>query len=374
MQTKQEWSRKGTDIMTDIKLGEKIMELRKAKKMTQDQLAGLLGVSAPAVSKWETDSSYPDITILCPLARALGTDVDTLLSYEETLTEEEQGRYMSEIMGMLREGKKEEAEERLEKLLHSYPSAVPLKFSAIAAFTMLEMYNSAETESGEGEKDAERWKARKRELAEAIYASGDSAYYLSSISMLVTLELADGNLDRAEELLKQAHGNTADFTMHWVQLYQKRGEPDKALETVQHNLYRRVSDIQNCLMLLLGDNMRFDREKTLEICRIFRRQEELFGVGGGMGSAVIAEVYLRLGMKQEALDYLEEFAQRLSEGWTLPNQILFYPAFSAGTMQVQPSAEIMHSIVKGLEQDDCLTELRGEERFQAIVAKLRKLL
>ena len=355
MQTKQEWSRKGTDIMTDIKLGEKIMELRKAKKMTQDQLAGLLGVSAPAVSKWETDSSYPDITILCPLARALGTDVDTLLSYEETLTEEEQGRYMSEIMGMLREGKKEEAEERLEKLLHSYPSAVPLKFSAIAVFTMLEMYNPAETESGEGEKDAERWKARKRELAEAIYASGDSAYYLSSISMLVTLELADGNLDRAEELLKQAHGNTADFTM-------------------QHNLYRRVSDIQNCLMLLLGDNMRFDREKTLEICRIFRRQEELFGVGGGMGSAVIAEVYLRLGMKQEALDYLEEFAQRLSEGWTLPNQTLFYPAFSAGTMQVQPSAEIMHSIVKGLEQDDCLTELRGEERFQAIVAKLRKLL
>lgn len=69
--------------MMDIKLGSKITELRKAKKMTQEQLADLLGVSAPAVSKWETDSSYPDITMLCPLARVLGTDVDTLLAYED---------------------------------------------------------------------------------------------------------------------------------------------------------------------------------------------------------------------------------------------------------------------------------------------------
>ena len=53
------------------KIGGNIAALRKAKGLTQEQLADMLGVSAPAVSKWETGSSYPDISLLCPLARAL---------------------------------------------------------------------------------------------------------------------------------------------------------------------------------------------------------------------------------------------------------------------------------------------------------------
>ena len=62
-------------------LGAHIAALRKAKGMTQEQLASALGISAPAVSKWETESSCPDITLLCPLARALGTNLDTLLQF-----------------------------------------------------------------------------------------------------------------------------------------------------------------------------------------------------------------------------------------------------------------------------------------------------
>ena len=39
----------------ELKIGTKIVELRRKKGMTQEQLAAILGVSAPAVSKWETD-------------------------------------------------------------------------------------------------------------------------------------------------------------------------------------------------------------------------------------------------------------------------------------------------------------------------------
>ena len=51
---------------TQKKIGAQIAALRRAKGLTQEQLAEMLGVSAPAVSKWETDSSYPDITLRCP--------------------------------------------------------------------------------------------------------------------------------------------------------------------------------------------------------------------------------------------------------------------------------------------------------------------
>ncbi len=51
---------------------------RKEKSLSQKQVAELLGVSAQAVSKWETGLSYPDITILPELANVLGVSIDTL--------------------------------------------------------------------------------------------------------------------------------------------------------------------------------------------------------------------------------------------------------------------------------------------------------
>ena len=60
-------------------LGKRIIELRKALGLTQDQLAEKLGVTAQAVSKWENDQSCPDITMLPKLAEIFGTTTDALL-------------------------------------------------------------------------------------------------------------------------------------------------------------------------------------------------------------------------------------------------------------------------------------------------------
>ena len=60
-------------------LGNRIMENRKRLKLTQDQLAEKLGVTAQAVSKWENDQSCPDITMLPKLAEIFGTTTDSLL-------------------------------------------------------------------------------------------------------------------------------------------------------------------------------------------------------------------------------------------------------------------------------------------------------
>lgn len=65
--------------MQQLPIGSIIQMLRKQNQLTQLQLAQAIGVSAPAVSKWESGGSYPDITLLMPLARALGTTVDGAL-------------------------------------------------------------------------------------------------------------------------------------------------------------------------------------------------------------------------------------------------------------------------------------------------------
>ena len=62
--------------------GAMIKRLREEKRMTQAELAEKLNVSDKAVSKWETGKGYPDITLVEPIAAALGVSVPELLSGE----------------------------------------------------------------------------------------------------------------------------------------------------------------------------------------------------------------------------------------------------------------------------------------------------
>jgi transcriptional regulator with XRE-family HTH domain len=66
--------------MNQYVTGTIIKKLREKKNMTQQKLAEMLNVSDKAVSKWETGKGYPDITLIEPLAKALGLSVVELLS------------------------------------------------------------------------------------------------------------------------------------------------------------------------------------------------------------------------------------------------------------------------------------------------------
>lgn len=60
-----------------------IKALREKKGLTQSQLAKIINVSDKAVSKWETAKGLPDITLIEPLASALGVSVPELMSGEQ---------------------------------------------------------------------------------------------------------------------------------------------------------------------------------------------------------------------------------------------------------------------------------------------------
>jgi len=60
-------------------LGTRLTELRKKKGWTQDQLAVKLSISAQAISKWENDTSMPDIGLLVRIADLYNVTTDYLL-------------------------------------------------------------------------------------------------------------------------------------------------------------------------------------------------------------------------------------------------------------------------------------------------------
>lgn len=70
----------------NLKFGENLRKYRLNAGLTQEQLAEIFGVSLQSVSRWESSqkASYPDIELLCSIARHFGVSVDTLLGNNDS--------------------------------------------------------------------------------------------------------------------------------------------------------------------------------------------------------------------------------------------------------------------------------------------------
>ena len=80
-----------------MSLSANIKRLRQEKNLTQEQLAAKLGVSAQAVSKWETSETYPDGALLVPLANELEVSLDVLFDNNSVSMADVSSRIMSLI-------------------------------------------------------------------------------------------------------------------------------------------------------------------------------------------------------------------------------------------------------------------------------------
>jgi transcriptional regulator with XRE-family HTH domain len=103
---------KEIEMFDTRKIGARIAELRKAKDMTQMELADLMFVSFQAVSNWERGNSMPDIGKLGDLARILG------VSIEELLGSEEQSRIVNKVVN-------KDPEIKLEEVIEVAPMLKP---------------------------------------------------------------------------------------------------------------------------------------------------------------------------------------------------------------------------------------------------------
>lgn len=288
----------------ESKLGNRIINLRKAKNMTQEALAKELGVSAPAVSKWETNSSLPDVTLLCPLARALDTDLNTLFCFEEALSETEIRNVGAKLLNMAYAGKGYEAEEELVTLLRKYPSDILLKISAISIYSIL-LTTTVEASND----DKRRWSEQKKELAQWIYDRKDPAYHKAAVSMLTSIAIEEDDLDRAESLLQEVEksfSDYVDFTMLRVSLQLKRGEKEQATQTLLRQQTLSAGQLLNAMTGMLRADMEPDREQILTLCEQMQAIEKIFHIENPSYGFIYAESYIRANEHEKALDYLEK--------------------------------------------------------------------
>lgn len=104
--------------------GTTLKELRKKRGLTQEQLAEYLGISSQAVSKWENNISYPDVSLLPVLANYFQVSTDELLGVDTAKRTETIQKLCLAADGMIAEGRYAEAVQSSGWTLCNIPSTI----------------------------------------------------------------------------------------------------------------------------------------------------------------------------------------------------------------------------------------------------------
>ena len=350
-----------------LKMGSTIAALRKSRGLTQEQLAALVGVSGPAVSKWETDASCPDVALLCPLARALNTTVDALLQFEAALTDEEVARQINALMETLPQKGADACEEELRRLVCRWPGCTALQFNAAMVCDGFEMFFP----DAQPEQKA-RWRTLKRELLERVRASGTAAYWQAATIQLAGLALAQDDPDQAEALLDELPEHPGDATAVRALLYRKRGQEQEAQKLLQTQLYTAVSKAMTILPMLLGGEEEPRRRQKL--VDTYQELARAFGLAG-LGEGFLVELHRQAGEWDEAARHFSLYVDQLLSPPPHPDPDLFAPALDCEKKPGEAfPAGMRRMLLDGIRREMDDPELRAHPVFAAALKRLEESL
>lgn len=117
--------------------GKRLKGLRKSAQVTQEQLAGALGISYQAVSKWENGLGLPDISLLPGISNFFGVSTDWLLGVDSKCSDEVIEAVLGEAFRLKHIAKTQEGITLIEKALTTYPNNHKL----LAEWLELKVYN-----------------------------------------------------------------------------------------------------------------------------------------------------------------------------------------------------------------------------------------
>ncbi|MDO4311599.1 MAG: helix-turn-helix transcriptional regulator [Eubacteriales bacterium] len=212
-----------------MQIGQVIRKYRKAKNLTQEEMAGRLGVTAPAVNKWENGNSFPDITLLAPIARLLEISLDELLSFREELKAEEIGAIVCEVNSKLKEETYEEAFRWAQKKLEQYPNCAELILSVAVVLDAWRM--AKEKHAAERYDDViSQWYIRALE-------SNDENIRTRAADALFGFYQRKEQYGKAEECLLYFSGQNPERKRKQAVIYSKTGRRDEAYQAYEELLF-----------------------------------------------------------------------------------------------------------------------------------------
>ena len=229
-----------------IRLGEKIRNLRKQKNISQETLATALGVTFQAVSKWENAAAMPDVAMIPAIASFFGVSTDELFDFNRYETEEKVMAICRRTWA-IRDDHPEEAEAILREGLKQFPGNDILLNNLLCVIPVPERAEEAISVCRaltEGAKYDDVRLDAWRIMAQAYESLGDYAMMKAALEHIPEIYFTRLQLDaemlRGEERFEPAHKQkrlSADWTVDMMLIladcYEEKGEAEKAASQLE---------------------------------------------------------------------------------------------------------------------------------------------
>ncbi|MDO4273348.1 MAG: helix-turn-helix domain-containing protein [Eubacteriales bacterium] len=249
--------------MKELNIGSILTARRRAKGVTQDEVAEYAGVSKASVSKWENGLSYPDITILPLLATYFNISIDELLGYHPQLSDKEIQKKYREFSGAFAEQPFLKVMDEVREFIRKYDSCYPLLFSMAQLYLNNFMLASSMEEGIMILDEAKALCRRIQQECEDTLLNKDALAMEAFICMYKK---------EPEEILSLLGGKVravlpTEYLI--ISAYQMLGENERAMEYVQASMYQQLVIMMDYLGMYLSLCSDDNKEMGMKCIRKF---------------------------------------------------------------------------------------------------------
>lgn len=342
-----------------MKINQIIKQKRSEAGLTQEQVANCLGVSSPAVNKWENAVSYPDITILPALARLLKTDLNTLLSFNDDLTKLEVGQIANEISDIISKQDFETGYNAAMEKIHEYPNCDLLIYTLA---TVLEgglfIFAPQSREQYAPEIDS---------LYERVVNSNDAEVRSPALTMLISKYITKNELEKAQQLLNTVPDHKFNKSQMQAIVYARQNYMEKALELTEKNLLSSANDVCSALLHLVDmaiKEKRFDQAEHFS--HIYVKTVELYDMWDY--SKYVAPFQLACAKKDgdKAIELFESLLKGIDTQWKI-NDSPLYKHIPTKSRDTEFPNKIKSSMLAEIQTDKSSEFLKSHPKFQKLM-------
>lgn len=340
-------------------INEIIRKYRKENNMTQEEMASRLGVTAPAVNKWESGASTPDISLLAPIARLLHITLDELLSFNENLTEKEVNNIVTEMYGILGSEAVDEYYQKMVDKVREYPNAENLIIQLTSLLTMRCLVLDA--------KERAKYDDWIQNNYENLVLSADETIRNSAIESLYGFYISRGRYEDAEKCLDNISPNNPDKKRKQATIYAGIGKYDEAYKMLEEVLLEKYQMMSVLLHEIQNVALKTKNYKKAEaIIEKASGLAELFDMGEynkNVNSIELAVALKDAGKTLEIMDLLMSNIDTLTD--YTKSDLFEHMTFNN---QMQSAASmVISTMLKQWDEDDAyqfVRESAGWEEFK----------
>lgn len=365
-------------MMKELQMGTMIASKRKEKGITQDQLAAYMGVSKTAVSKWETNQSYPDVTFLPILASYFNISVDMLIGYEPQMSAEDIALYYKKMCTAFVERSFDEVMEELAQQAKKYHSCY--KLLLYIALLYINHLNLAKPEQVEG------IVKQTKELLILVRTHSDRLREQRlALECEAMCDIMSNQPHQAIALLERIEPITSNFLL--AQSYRLSQQNKEAIEVLQTDILQACSVICNASQMLIQlyteDPAKL--EELIQRIEAFNRIFKVSKVAVGTYLPIYINAFTAYAMiqnKEKTYFYLHRYTELLEETNHFQFQYDdFFDHIQPDTLELdipmvlpRDEAIIKKSCLQCITENPALFWLAEEQEFQQIVLNITMMI